>query len=170
MRHYDRHPPSEKVGQRIPHPGGIRERPGKWHINRQVRGVARFQDDVVSPFFQRVHTALRLGGIRALLLQTLQIGGRPEQLRRVLASGNFFSLLGVSPLAGRLFDEQDDTPGKDNVAVLSASAWAAYFGSDHNAIGRSVSLNGISYTVIGVLPPNAALKCTRPAISAVLRW
>ncbi len=87
---------------------------------------------------------------------SLQIGGRPEQLRRVLASGNFFSLLGVSPLAGRLFDEQDDTPGKDNVAVLSASAWAAYFGSDPNAIGRSVSLNGISYTVIGVLPQNAA--------------
>src|SRR5262249_61325746 len=69
---------------------------------------------------------------------------------------NFFSLLGVSPLAGRLFDEQDDTPGKDHVAVLSASAWAAHFGRDPSAIGRSVSLNGATYTVIGVLPQNAA--------------
>jgi len=87
---------------------------------------------------------------------SLLIGGRPEQLRRVLASGNFFPLLGVSPLAGRLFDEQDDAPGKDHVAVISASAWAAYFGRDPNAIGRPVSLNGITYTVIGVLPQNAA--------------
>lgn len=87
---------------------------------------------------------------------SLLVSGRPEQLRRILASGNFFSLLGVSPLAGRLFDQQDVIPGKDHVAVLSASAWAAYFGRDPGAIGRSVSLNGTSYTVIGVLSQNAA--------------
>ena len=87
---------------------------------------------------------------------SLLVNGHPEQLRRVLASGNFFSLLGVSPLAGRLFDQQDDSPGKDHVAVLSASAWASYFGRDASAIGRSVSLNGTTYTVIGVLPQNAA--------------
>jgi predicted permease len=73
-----------------------------------------------------------------------------------LASGNFFSLLGITPTAGRLFDEQDDTPGKDHVAVLSASAWQKYFGREPNAIGRPVSLNGITYTIIGVLPQDAA--------------
>ena len=87
---------------------------------------------------------------------SLLVDGHPEQLRRVLASGNFFSLLGVSPLAGRLFDEQDDSPGKNHVAVLSASAWSAYFGRDTKAIGRAVSLNGITYTIVGVLPQNAA--------------
>ena len=87
---------------------------------------------------------------------SLLLGGRPEQLNRVLASGNFFSLLGVSPLAGRLFDEQDDTPGKDHVAVLSAAAWQTYFGRDPKIIGRSVFLNGSAYTVIGVLPPGSA--------------
>ena len=87
---------------------------------------------------------------------SLLVNGRPEQLRRVIASGNFFSLLGVSPLAGRLFDQQDDNPGKDHVAVISASAWATYFGRDPNAIGRTVSLNGTNYTIIGVIPQNAA--------------
>lgn len=87
---------------------------------------------------------------------SLLANGRPEQLRRILVSGNFFSLLGVSPLAGRLFDQQDDNPGRDHVAVLSASAWATYFGRDPSAIGRSVTLNGTTYTVIGVLPQNAA--------------
>ena len=87
---------------------------------------------------------------------SLLADGRPEPLRRILAAGNFFSVLGVSPLAGRLFDEQDQSPGKDHVAVLSASAWAAYFGRDPKAIGRAVSLDGMTYTIIGVLPQNAA--------------
>jgi predicted permease len=87
---------------------------------------------------------------------SLVLDGRPEQVHRVLASGNFFSLLGVSPLAGRLFNDQDDVAGKDHVAVLRASAWASYFGRDPSAIGRSVSLNGTSYTIIGVLPSNAS--------------
>jgi predicted permease len=87
---------------------------------------------------------------------SLLVNGRPEQLRRVIASGSFFSLLGVTPLAGRFFDQQDDSPGKDHVAVVSASAWASYFGHDPNAIGRAVSLNGSTFTIIGVLPQNAA--------------
>ena len=73
---------------------------------------------------------------------SLVIDGKPAQVQRVLASGNFFSLLGVSPLTGRLFDNQDDITGKDHVAVLSASAWQTYFGRDPSAIGRTVSLNG----------------------------
>src|SRR5579862_9508861 len=87
---------------------------------------------------------------------SLLLDGNPAQVHRVLASGNFFSLLGVTPLAGRLFNDQDDITGKDHVAVLSASAWQTYFGRDPSAIGRSVSLNGITYTIIGVLPSNAS--------------
>ncbi|WP_348261824.1 ABC transporter permease [Telmatobacter sp. DSM 110680] len=87
---------------------------------------------------------------------SLVIDGKPAQIQRVLASGNFFSLLGVSPVAGRLFDNQDDITGKNNVAVISASAWQTYFGRDRSTIGRSISLNGTSYTVIGVLPSNAS--------------
>jgi predicted permease len=87
---------------------------------------------------------------------SLVLDGKPAQVHRVLVSGNFFSLLGVSPLAGRLFDNQDDIIGKNNVAVISASAWQTYFGRDPNSIGRSVSLNGATYTIIGILPSNAA--------------
>jgi predicted permease len=87
---------------------------------------------------------------------SLVLDGNPAQVHRVLASGNFFSLLGVSPLAGRLFNDQDDITGKDHVAVLSASAWASYFGRDPSAVGRTVSLNGTTYTIIGVLPSNAS--------------
>lgn len=87
---------------------------------------------------------------------SLVVGGEGEQVHRVLASGNFFSVLGVSPLLGRTLNEQDEKPGSDHVAVLSASAWRRYLGGDANAVGRSIDLNGTSYTVVGVLPPGAA--------------
>jgi predicted permease len=87
---------------------------------------------------------------------SLAMDGHAEQVHRVLATGNFFSLLGIFPLAGRLMNEQDDKPGSDHVAVLSAAAWQRYFGRDQNVVGRSVDLNGASFTIIGVLPPGAA--------------
>ena len=86
---------------------------------------------------------------------SLVVGGAGEQVHRVLASGNFFSVLGVSPLLGRVFSEQDEKPGSDHVAVLSATAWRRYFGGDARVVGRSIDLNGASYTVVGVLPRGA---------------
>ena len=79
-----------------------------------------------------------------------------EQVHTVLASSNLFSLLGVAPLMGRTFVEQDDTPNANHVVVLSADAWQRYFGGDHGILGRNIDLNGVSYTVIGVLPPEGA--------------
>ncbi len=87
---------------------------------------------------------------------SLVVGGAGEQVHRVLASGNFFSVLGVTPLLGRTLNEQDEKPGSDHVAVLSATAWRRYFGGDAGVVGRSIDLNGASYNVVGVLPPGAA--------------
>jgi predicted permease len=87
---------------------------------------------------------------------SLSVKGNSEQVHRVLASGSFFPLLGISPLIGRMFDEHDDAPGANHVAVISAEAWQRYFGRDPGVVGRSVRLNGDSYTVVGVLPFNTA--------------
>jgi predicted permease len=87
---------------------------------------------------------------------SLVMDGHSEQVHRVLASGNFFSLLGVSPLIGRTINERDDSPKNNHVAVLSTEAWQRYFGRDPNVVGRNVDLNGASYTIVGVLPAGAA--------------
>jgi predicted permease len=87
---------------------------------------------------------------------SLVVDGRAEQVHKVLASGNFFSLLGAAPQIGRTFVEQDDAAGSNHVAVLSSEAWQRYFGRDPNVLGRAVDLNGDSYTVVGVLAPGAA--------------
>jgi predicted permease len=82
------------------------------------------------------------------------------QVHRVLASGNFFSVLGAAPLIGRTFIEKDEAAGADHVAVLSATAWQQYFGRDPGIIGRTIALNRSSYTVIGVLQPGAAFPAS----------
>src|SRR5580658_1653282 len=87
---------------------------------------------------------------------SLVMGDHGEQVHTVLASSNLFSLLGVAPLIGRTFVEQDDTPNANHVVVLSAEAWQRYFGGDHGILGRNIDLNGVSYTVVGVLPPGVA--------------
>jgi predicted permease len=87
---------------------------------------------------------------------SLVMDGRAEQVHRVLVSGNFFSMLGVNALAGRLLEEQDDRDGHDRVAVLSAPAWQRLFGSSTEILGRNITLNGASYAVVGILPQGTA--------------
>src|SRR5437762_3413174 len=77
--------------------------------------------------------------------------GEPERLDGRRVSGNLFDLLGAPPLLGRAFVPVDDKPGS-HVVLLSYSLWQRRFGSDPNIIGRAVTLNGQSYTVIGVMP------------------
>jgi predicted permease len=87
---------------------------------------------------------------------SMVVNGNASQLHRVLASGEFFSVLGVSPLLGRTLGVRDQTPGTDHVVLLSALAWQKYFGRDMGVVGRTVDLNGASFTIVGVLPAGAA--------------
>jgi predicted permease len=71
----------------------------------------------------------------------------------VIASGNFFSGLGIDIPVGRGFRADEDvTPGKDLVAVISHAFWEREYGSDPGAIGRKLRVNGADFTVIGVAP------------------
>ena len=78
--------------------------------------------------------------------------GEPERLEGRRVSANLFELLGVSTRLGRTFVPEDDKPGT-HVVLLSHSLWQRRFGSDPAVIGRAVTLNGESYTVVGVMPP-----------------
>ncbi|MGH9404577.1 MAG: ABC transporter permease, partial [Terriglobia bacterium] len=78
--------------------------------------------------------------------------GRPEHLTGLLVSGGFFPLLGVEPLIGRWFLSSEDQPGASHVAMISESLWRSAFGSNPNLPGHSITLNGQSYTVAGVMP------------------
>ncbi len=92
--------------------------------------------------------------------------GRAERIQALRVSPEFFRIFGVRPLLGRDFIADDDRAGGPNVAVLNYSLWKEHFNGDSSALGRSVSLDGTPYTVIGVMPqgfasiPPAALWTT----------
>ena len=80
-------------------------------------------------------------------------GGEPEQVPVVWVTSGLFRALGIRPAAGRLIDPGDDPQGAPPVVVVSASLAAERLGGVRAAVGRTLSLDGVSHTVVGVLPP-----------------
>ena len=78
----------------------------------------------------------------------------PERISVEAVSAPYFSLLGVSPVHGRTFREEEDAvPNRDFVAVLSDGLWRRRFGADPSIVNRTIQLGGQAYTVLGIMPP-----------------
>ena len=84
--------------------------------------------------------------------QNLTSEGDPVELDAQYVTANFFDTLGVQPAQGRGFIEEEGRVGKDQVAVLSHSLWQQRFGGSDDILGRAITLNGRSFTVIGIMP------------------
>ena len=77
----------------------------------------------------------------------------PERVPNAAVSWDVFELLGVMPSLGRGFRTEEDAPGKNTVIAISYGMWQRRFGADPNILGRSVTVNGVAVTVVGVMPP-----------------
>ena len=88
---------------------------------------------------------------------TMTGNGSAERLRGGLASGNLYQVLGIRPALGRLIQPSDDTPSAPPVVLLSYGYFQSRFAGDASIVGRTLTLNGQPYTVIGVLPPQVRL-------------
>ena len=84
---------------------------------------------------------------------TLTGSGDPQRIHLLRASANLFPLLGVRPIHGRAFREEEDVPGREAVVVLGHGFWRRQFGGDPSVVGRTMTVGGTSVEVIGVLPP-----------------
>ena len=80
--------------------------------------------------------------------------GEPERLLGSAVSPNIFHLLGVSPLLGRTFLPEEERAEHGNVVLLSRQLWERRFGSDPAVAGKSITLDGTSFAVVGVMPAN----------------
>jgi putative ABC transport system permease protein len=78
--------------------------------------------------------------------------GEPESVGGPRVSANFFSVLGVEPILGRTFQAGEDSPGAAKVTVLTYGLWQRRFGGNPGIAGQALTINGESYTIIGVLP------------------
>jgi len=77
----------------------------------------------------------------------------PERITAVPVSANLFEVLGVNPTLGRTFRVEEETPGRDQVIILSHGLWQRRFGSDPNLVGKTIVLDARSYLVVGIMPP-----------------
>ena len=78
--------------------------------------------------------------------------GEPERLNGELVSANVLSLLGVEPALGRTFLSNEDQTGQEHVVVISDALWQRRFNRDPSIVNRNITLNGESFTVVGVMP------------------
>ncbi len=78
----------------------------------------------------------------------------PERIQIMRVSASFFPMLGVNPILGRWFSDEEQASGRNRVLILSHQLWRRRYGGDADILGRVVRLNGRSFSVIGVMPPS----------------
>jgi putative ABC transport system permease protein len=83
--------------------------------------------------------------------------GKPESVFGGRVSSNFFSVLGVQPLHGRLFLPEEDRPGRNHELILGYKLWQMRYASDPDVVGKSINLDGDPYVVVGVMGPKMAV-------------
>ena len=86
----------------------------------------------------------------------------PERIQGVAVTAEFFSALGVNPYIGRAFQSDEDQPEKPATVVVSYSFWQSHLNGDQNAIGKQITLNNSTHTVIGILPADFKFLNGRP--------
>jgi len=85
---------------------------------------------------------------------SLNTGGEPEIVRGAVVTANLFSSLGVDSFAGRTFlPDEDKAQGTTPAAMLGYNFWQKRFGKDASVIGKPIDLNGVSFTIVGITPP-----------------
>ena len=84
----------------------------------------------------------------------LMSGDEPEHVQGTIVSSNFFDTLGVKAALGRTFLPEEGKPGANRVVVISNGLWKRRFGTDNSLLGQTITLNGASFTVIGIMPPD----------------
>jgi putative ABC transport system permease protein len=76
----------------------------------------------------------------------------PERIPGEIATADYFATFGVQPIAGRVFTSDEDKPGSARVVVISERLWRNRLHADSSIVGQALHLNGLSYTVVGVMP------------------
>jgi len=84
--------------------------------------------------------------------------GEPQRLAGVRLSQDFFLTLGIQPQIGRLFVPEEYHAGREMVAIFSYSFWQNHLGGDPNIAGRRISMDGVSFEIVGVMPREFALS------------
>jgi predicted permease len=138
---------------------GVLMRPLAYKDPEQLTTILHRGTNPVSPLnfqdWRERLTATSFESIAAAEFWTPNLTGAdsPERIWGLRLTADMFPLLGVEPLLGRVFARGEDVSGSDHVVVLARGLWQRRFNGDRSILGKPLLLNGVSYTVIGVMPP-----------------
>jgi putative ABC transport system permease protein len=128
-----------------------------WEADRKVPGT---EHNVVSPanyldWKSQNDVLADIAAVSPARSAVLIENGRAEEFDAQSVTANFFPMLGVQPVRGRLFTAEEDGPGSTNCpGLISYRLWQNWFGGDENIVGRKVVINSQPSTIVGVLPPD----------------
>lgn len=124
-------------------------------ITSELRGFGAVDTGVAVPELTDYQSRTDLFTAVAGLLNVnanVTSGDAPERVEMLLVSWNYFSILGVAPLHGRIFGAADDLPGVANIAVVSDGFWRRRLAADPAVIGRTIGIDGDRVEIVGVMP------------------
>lgn len=116
-------------------------------LNNEVVAAADFLDWAKQKQVFEELTAFASGSMN------LTGGDQPELVQTARVSSDFFPMLRLSPIAGRPFVPEDDSPNSRRVVLIGYEMWQQHFHGDQAILGRAITLNDQPYTVVGVMPP-----------------
>jgi putative ABC transport system permease protein len=133
--------------------------------NKLAKGM---HQESVSPadfkdFLERNKALDRLAAIRSQS-SVIVVGDMPERVDTAAVSPAALELLALKPILGRSFASDEDQPEKNHVAIVSAGIWQRRFNRDSNILGKSLQLDGGSYTIVGVAGPAFRVPASRSEI------
>jgi len=119
--------------------------------------------DVYSGWRSQNRTLENIAAYSASAEYSLTGAGTPQRLRGGQVTASFLEVLGVTPQVGRNFLPEEDRPGGAKAVLLSDSVWRETFGGDPAVVGKTIALDDVPYTVVGVLPRNFEFLDNNPA-------
>lgn len=128
--------------------------------HRIVKIHAAGNDHLTNPLWESIRDRQNaFNGVLAYSGSSFDLaqGGERRPVPGLWVSGDYFNVLGVQPLRGRLFNSEDDLPGGGKngpVAVISHAFWQSHFGGDPAILGKPIRLDGHQFEIIGVTPPS----------------
>jgi predicted permease len=131
-----------------------------------ISGVSRIdQSDATYLYYRRANRAFTdVAAYRVADVNVASAGNTGDRAERIAAgrvSASLFAVLGVSPIRGRAFTDDDDRPGAPRVVILGQQFWERKFGGDPGVIGRQLQIDGVSREVVGIMPARFRLPVAK---------
>ncbi len=123
-----------------------------------ARGITRQNALPIQDFFDYKAQQHSFGDLATITSGTIYVSGeeKAERFDGSWISANTFDIVGVRPMLGRNFRAGEDTPSGEKVAILAYSTWRERYSGDANIIGKRIRVNGVPYSVVGVMPEGFA--------------